>query len=181
VKRLEILHEIAPSAKRIYLIYDINYPNTKAALEKLRSAAPSLGLTLVEDPVSDIQELKTAIKARDMGGDTGIDAIFIMPDILNHSDGLTEIIIFANKHKLPVAGCMSNTVNAGAIFSFFPESINQGMLAAASADKIFKGTPAGTISVITPENYLIINYKAAQELGLTVPEGLLSQADKIIR
>jgi putative tryptophan/tyrosine transport system substrate-binding protein len=180
VKRLEILHEIAPNAKRIYLVYDVNYPNTKAALEKLRSAAPTLGLTLVEDPVKNIEELKAAIKVRN-SGNIGVDAVLIMPDILNHSDGLTEIIAFANKHKLPVGGCMSNTADVGAIFSFFPDSINQGMLAAASANKIFKGTSAGTIPVITPENYLRINNKVIQQLGLSASEKLLTQASEIIR
>jgi putative tryptophan/tyrosine transport system substrate-binding protein len=179
-KRLEILHEIAPNSRRIYLVYDINYPNTKAALEKLRSAAPSLGLTLVEDPVTNIEGLKAAIKARDTGN-LSVDAILIMPDILNHSDGLPEIIAFANKHKLPVGGCMSNTADAGAIFSFFPDSMNQGMLAAGSADKIFKGTAAGTIPVITPENYLKINNKVIQRLSLKVSENLLTQASEIIR
>jgi putative tryptophan/tyrosine transport system substrate-binding protein len=179
-KRLQILHEIAPDAKRIYLVYDINYPNTKAALEKLRSAAPSLGLTLVEDSVSNIDGLKAAVKARDTGN-TGVDAVLIMPDILNHSDGLVEIIAFAKKHKLPVGGCMGNTVEAGAIFSFFPDSIDMGMLAAASANEIIKGTVAGTIPVITPENYLRINNMVIQELGLTVSENLLTQAREIIR
>jgi putative tryptophan/tyrosine transport system substrate-binding protein len=180
VKRLEILHEIAPDAKRIYLAYDINYPNTKAALEKLHSAAPTLGLTLVEDPVKNIEELKAAIKVRDAGS-IGVDAVLIMPDILNHSDGLTEIIAFANKYKLPVGGCMGNTADAGAIFSFFPDSINQGELAASSADKILKGALAGTIPVITPENYLRINNKVIQQLGLNASEKLLVQASEIIR
>jgi putative ABC transport system substrate-binding protein len=182
-KRLEILHEIAPDAKRVYLIYDINYPNTKAALESLRAAAPSLGITLMEDPVSNIEELRVALKARDALDDIGVDAVLIMPDVLSHSlDGINEIITkFANEHKLPVGGCMGNTADAGAIFSFFPDSINQGMLAAASADKIFRGAPAGTIPVVTPESYLRINYKKIQELNLTVPEGLLSVAKEIIR
>jgi putative ABC transport system substrate-binding protein len=55
-----------------------------------------------------------------------------------------------------------------------------GELAASLADKIFRGTPAGTIPVVTPEDHLRLNYKAAQELGLTVPEGLLSLATEII-
>jgi putative ABC transport system substrate-binding protein len=182
-RRLEILHEIAPDAKRIYLVYDINYPNTKAALETLRATAPSLGITLVEDPVSNMEELKAALKARDALNDAGVDAILIMPDVLSHSvDGIDEIITkFANKHKLPVGGCMINTAYAGAIFSFFPDSINQGMLAAASADRIFKGARAGTIPVVTPESYLTINYRMIQELGLNVSDGLLVRADEILR
>jgi len=40
---------------------------------------------------------------------------------------------------------------------------------------------AGMIPLVTPEPHLRINYKATQELGLTVPEGMLAQADEIIR
>ncbi|CAG0935261.1 hypothetical protein TFLX_04093 [Thermoflexales bacterium] len=48
-------------------------------------------------------------------------------------------------------------------------------------DKIFKGLRAGTIPVISAENYIQINYKAAQAQGLTAPEGLLRQAHEVIR
>ena len=47
--------------------------------------------------------------------------------------------------------------------------------------KIFKGTPAGTIMLATPQTRLRINYKVIQELGLAVSDGLLSRADEIIR
>jgi putative tryptophan/tyrosine transport system substrate-binding protein len=56
-----------------------------------------------------------------------------------------------------------------------------GELAAPLADKILKGAPAGTTPVVTPEQTLTINNKVAEQLGLTVPEGLLSMANEIIR
>jgi putative ABC transport system substrate-binding protein len=62
-----------------------------------------------------------------------------------------------------------------------PDNIEVGQLAAPLVDKIFKGTPAGTIPVITPDPHLHLNFKLAQELGLTVPEGLLNQANEVIR
>jgi putative ABC transport system substrate-binding protein len=114
--------------------------------------------------------------------DIGIDAIFIMPEILTQSpEGWAVIIRFADEHKIPVAGGMVYTAKHGAIFSVVPDSVEMGELAASLADKIFKGTQAGTIMVVTPDSRLWLNYKAIQKLGLTVPEGLLSRADKIIR
>ena len=63
-----------------------------------------------------------------------------------------------------------------------PATLLKWMLwATPLADKIFKGTPPSTIPVVTPNQDLYINYKVAQELGLTIPEGLLSQATQIIR
>ena len=182
VKRLELLHELVPQAKRIYLIYDSNYPLAAPSLEGLRPAASSLGLTLVEDPVNNVQELQAALQKRAASDDIGIDAILIMPDILNNSpDGYLPILKFANEHKLPIGGGMNFTADLGAMYSFVPDNVDQGKLAATLADKIFKGTPAGAIMVATPKSYLRLNYKVIRELGLRMPEGLLSIADEVIR
>jgi putative ABC transport system substrate-binding protein len=182
LKRLDILRELVPQVKRVYLIYDKNYPNAPSTLEKLRPVASSLGITLVEDPVNNSEELKAALQKGAELDDIGIDAILVMPDILDHSpEGFGAILEFANEHKVPLGGGMEFTADLGAIFSFNPENFEMGTLAATLADKIFKGTPAGEIMVVTPPSHLRINYKVAQELGIEVPEGLLASADEIIR
>jgi putative ABC transport system substrate-binding protein len=182
VKRLEMLHELVPEAKRVYLIYDRNYPAIPIALEGLRPTSSSLGITLVEDTINNLEELKSAIEKRAASGDIGIDAILIMPDILTHSpDGFATILEFANKHKVPIGGCMGFMADLGALFSFFPDNIEMSKLAAGLVDNIFKGAQAGTIMVTTPKCYLRLNCKAIQELGLKVSEGLLNRADEIIR
>jgi putative ABC transport system substrate-binding protein len=182
VKRLDILHELVPKANRIYIIYDHNYPNAYAAIEQLRQAIRDMGLTLVEDPVNNLEELQAAIQKRAASDDIGIDAILIMPEILTQtSEGFKEILKFANEHKVPIAGAMAYTADLGAVFSYSPDTFEMGILAAIQADKIFKGTPAGTIMVATPTMYLRLNYKVIKELGLNVSEGLLSNAKEIIR
>ena len=67
------------------------------------------------------------------------------------------------------------------IFSYEIDMNTVGELAAILSNKILKGMPAGTIPVITPEAKLLINYKAAQEIGLNISENLLVRADEIIR
>ncbi|MFA5392948.1 MAG: ABC transporter substrate-binding protein [Candidatus Ratteibacteria bacterium] len=182
VKRFEFLVEIVPRAKRIYLVYDKNYPNTATALAGLRPMAKTKGITLVEDPVTNLEEFRTAVRKRAEANPIGIDAILLMPDILNNlPEGFGTILEFANKHKIPIGGGMGLTADMGAMFSFVPDNIDQGMLAASLADKIFKGTPAGSIPVVTPESHLRLNYKVIQKLGLTATEGLLGMADEIIR
>jgi putative tryptophan/tyrosine transport system substrate-binding protein len=182
VNRLDILHELMPQVKRVYLIYDPNYPTTPSALEQLHPAALSLGITLVEDPVNNLEELQSTLEKRTVLDDIGIDAILIMPEILTQSpDGFGAILKFAKKHKVPIGGSLVYTAERGAIFSFVPDNFEMGTLAATLADKILKGTPAGTIMVVTPDNHLRLNYKVIQELGLKVSEGLLSRAKEIIR
>jgi putative ABC transport system substrate-binding protein len=180
-KQVEFLHELVPEAKRVYLVYDRNYPNTAPALREMRSMASSLGITLVEDPVNDMEEFQAALQKRAALDDIGIDAILIMPDILNNSpEGFGAILTLANSNKLPIGSGTNLAVSLGSIFSFVPDNADQGKQAASLADKVFKGTPAGTIPVVTPEAHLWINYKVAKELGLNVSESLMARADEII-
>ena len=145
-------------------------------------AATSLGITLVENPVNNAEELQAALEKRAALDDIGIDAILIMPDFVNNSSvGLGVILEFANEHKLPLGGGTGISADLGALFSFVPDFFETGMLAAPIADKIFKGTPVGTIPVVTSDSRLRLNYKVIQELGLEASEGLLSRASEIIR
>jgi putative ABC transport system substrate-binding protein len=181
-KQVELLHELVPKAKRVYIIYDRNYPNTVPALKEMHSIASSLNITLVKDPVNNVQELQAALQKRAALDDISVDAILFMPDILNHSpDGFGAILEFASEHRVPLGGGMDFTVDLGAMFSYVPDNVDQGRLAAILVDKVFRGIPAGTIPVVTPECRLRLNYRVIQELGLEVSEGLLSRADEIIK
>ena len=182
LKRFEFLHELVPKAERIYAPYDKNYPGISYALDALYKEASSLNITLVEAPVATLDELKADLNMRSASKDIGVDAILIMTTLLTAGpDGFNAINEFAAKYKLAVGGSTNNNADMGAVFSYIPQNVDFGRLAAPLADKIFKGTPAGTIPVVSPEAYLRINYKKAQELGLTVSEGLLNMADEIIR
>ncbi len=182
VKRFEFLLELAPGVKRLWITYDANYPATKSALEALRPVVSSQGVALVEVPVADVAGIQADLQARAKSGDIGMDAILIMPEVLSQSpDGWAVISKFAAEHKVPIAGSAGFEADQGAVFSYIPDNIETGKMAAPLAGKILKGTPVGTMPVVTPESRLRINFKLAQQLGLTVPEGLLRQADQIIR
>ena len=182
VKRFEFLLELAPHIKRLYITYDVNYPLTRGVFEALRPVAASLDVTLVEVPVTSVEGIQADLQARAELDDIGMDAILIMPELLSQSPTTWPLISkFAAEHKVPIGGALGFTADHGAVFSYAPDTLELGRLAAPLADKILRGTPAGTIPLVTPENYLRLNYKRAQELGLTVPQSLLSLAREIIR
>jgi putative ABC transport system substrate-binding protein len=181
-KRLELLTQIVPTAKRIGLFYQVGYPTTEPALAVLRPLATKLGVTLVEFPVTSLDEMQADLEKLAQQEDIGVDAFLQMADGLTHSpQGAGLVMTFAQENQLPYGGGHYYQADQGAIFTYSPYDFEMGQLAAPIADKVLKGTPAGTIPLATPENHLIINYKVAQELGLTVPEGLLRLADKIVR
>jgi putative ABC transport system substrate-binding protein len=177
IKSLETLLEVAPQAKRIWLAYLQGYPTVPAQLEALRPAAASLGITLVEVPVTSTADIETDLQARAQSADLGIDAIMqIAEPVATWSDATAVISEFAAEHKMAYHG-----TGGKCIIILTTDPVQVGKQAATLADKILKGTPAGTISVVSADPVLTINYAVAQELGLTVPEGLLNRADKVIR
>jgi putative tryptophan/tyrosine transport system substrate-binding protein len=182
VKRFEILHELVPNAKRMWVAYLRDYPTMPNAFKVLRPAAEAVGVTLVEVPVTSLEEIQADLQARSASDDIGVDAILIVPEPLTAAPPVFEVISkFAEQHKLPIGGALLMTKDYGSLFGYTPDSVKVGEQTALLADKIFTGTPAGTIPVVTADSYLWLNYKMAQQLGLTVPDGLLRQAAQVIR
>jgi putative tryptophan/tyrosine transport system substrate-binding protein len=180
VKRLEILHKIAPKAKRIWIPHLKDYPTVPAAIAAVKLTTEPLGLTVIETPFADPSEMTSYLSAR--SGDSGMDAILLLPEPASVTPIFSDqIYAFAAAHNLPVASLIIQNTADGPIIGLMPSNAEFGNLAAKLADKIFKGIPAGDIPIVTPESDLEINYKLIQKLGLTADEGLLSTAKKIIR
>jgi putative ABC transport system substrate-binding protein len=182
VKRLEFLQELAPKAKRVLVYYDPHYPNNPPTLELLRPTASTMGITLVEVQATSAEEIKADLQARSASSDIGIDAILMMSEVVSTGpEAIAAITQFAAQHKVPILGGVMVPGDDGILLGYAPDAVDVGEVAAPLADKILKGTPAGTIPVVSPDSYLHFNYKQAQYFGLTVPEGILSQAVEIIR
>ena len=182
-KRLEILLQMAPNAKKIFVPYLKDYPNVPGQLDVIRPQAGSLGIELIEYAATSPQDLQAKLDSLVTTDGVGIDAILMIAEPLGITPPFyAELGKFAYDHKLPIGGALMTTAEGyDSIFGLLPDAKTAGEQAALLADKVFKGTVAGTIPVTTAENSLLINYKAAQALGLTVPEGLLKQANEVIR
>jgi putative ABC transport system substrate-binding protein len=182
LKRFEIMRELAPQATRMWVPYQRGYPIVDSQLEVLRPVAVAAGVTLIEAPAGNAAELQTLLDQRAQSADIGLDAILIIPEPLGvTSDAFLVMARFAAEHRIPIGGALMEVEGYGSLFDVGIDHFNTGKQAAPLASKILRGTPAGTIPVVSSESYLMIHYKLAQELGLTVSEGLLSQAVKIIR
>jgi putative tryptophan/tyrosine transport system substrate-binding protein len=182
-KRLEILLQMAPDAKKIFVPYLKDYPNVPGQLDAIRPQAASQEIELIEFGAASPQDLQAKLDSFVTSDGVGIDAILMIAEPLGITPPFyAELGKFAYDHKLPIGGAAMTTEEGYAsIFGLLPDAKTAGEQAALLADKVFRGTAAGTIPVNTAESYFQINYKAAQALGLTVPEGLLKQANEVIR
>ena len=182
LKRFEILRKIAPDAKRIWLPYQAGYPIVPPQLEALEPLAKAEGLTLISFPANNVGELQAELDRLSASDDIGIDAILnIVEPLAVAPDAFAVTAKFADEHELPMGGVYFAIDEYSSLFGVNVDFIESGRLAAPLADKVFKGTQAGTIPAVSPENFIQIDYKTAQELGLTVPDGVLKQANEIIR
>jgi len=182
IKRFEIMCELVPSAKQMWIPYQRGYPIVASQLEVLRPAAAAVGVKLEEAPADNAAELQTILDARAKSANIGMDVILFLAEPLAVTpDAFAVMGKFAAEHRLPVGGALMLVEGYGSVFGVNIDPANTGKQAAILADKILRGTQAGTIPVVSAESFFEINYKAAQKLGLNVSEGLLSRADKIIR
>jgi putative ABC transport system substrate-binding protein len=182
VKRFEIMRELAPQAKRMWIPYQRGYPIVAPQLEALRPAAEAAGVTLIEFPADNAVELEAELQQRAKQADPGMDVILAIAEPLAVTpDAFTVIAKFSYENNIPLGGILMSVDGYTSSFGVNVKSLPTGEQAAPLADKILKGTPAGEIPVVSSEQFLQIDYKAAQEMGLSVSEGLLSQADEIIR
>lgn len=182
LQRFEIMQEIAPYAKRIWIPYQKGYPIVKSQLEALRPAFISSGITMIEVPADNAADLDAQLQKQAKLFNKATDAILLLAEPLGVTpDAFAVMGRFADTHKIPVGGALMSAGGYESVFGLTPQSIPQGKQAAFLADKILQGTPVGTIPIVSAEPYFQLNYKAIQKLGLTVSEGLLNRADEIIR
>jgi putative ABC transport system substrate-binding protein len=182
LKRFEIMRELAPEATRMVVPYQRGYPIVDSQLEILHPTAEAAGVTLIEAPVDDAAELEDFLQAQAEGDDIGVDAILIIPEPLGVTpDPFLVMARFAAEHRIPIGGAIMEVGGYGSVFDVGIDHFKTGEQAAPLADKILQGTPAGTIPVVSSGSYLKIDYNVAQDLGVTVPESLLREADEVIR
>ena len=176
-KRLQLIKEIIPSAKRAALLWNPDNISSGANLEQLRYAAPGLGLmfTAVEARTANDLDGAFAILARERP-----DVVLITNDAV-HQCRIQKIIAFLFQHGLPAMFQDRDSVVAGGLMAYgasFPDMFRQG---AFFAQKILQGTPPADLPVQTPQRFqLVINLKTAKAIGVTISEAIQLQADEVI-
>jgi putative ABC transport system substrate-binding protein len=95
---------------------------------------------------------------------------------------LKRIADLSAKSRLPSLWHLSEFVDSGGLAAYGPDRSDQFRRAAIYVDKILKGAKPGDLPVEQPTKFeLVINLKAAKQIGLTIPPNVLARADRVIR
>jgi len=176
-KRLELLREMLPGAKRIGLLRDPTEPLSTTDRTRLALAATTLGLTVVVVEMSSAGELDAAV-AKLFGQD--VDVIYASSTITDNLRG--RLIELANRRRLPVVGGGARMAEAGALFTYNSSLPDKLRRSAHLVDKVLKGAKPADLPIEQPTKFeLVINLKAAKALGLTIPQSVLLRADEVIQ
>jgi putative ABC transport system substrate-binding protein len=177
-KRLELLHELVPAARKIALL--VNPTNTHAAESEARdmqAAAARFGLELQILNASTDDELEALLTALSQ---VRADALMIGADSFLNSRR-EKLGALTALHRLPAIQNSGEFAAAGGLAGFGGSGTDAYRIAGSYAGRILKGEKPADLPVQqSTKAELIINLKTAKALGLSVPLSLLGRADEVI-
>ena len=176
-KRLELMHELVPTATVMVLFINPTNPNAEAQSRDMQAAARTLGLQLHVLHASIERDFDTAfatlVQLRAGALVIGVDAFFI-----NRSEQLAALAL---RHAVPAIFAYREFVAAGGLMSYGDDNTDAFRLMGVYAGRILKGEKPADLPVQQATKFqLFINLKTAKALGITVPLPLLARADEVI-
>ena len=177
LKRLELLHELVPTATTLALLVNPTYPNAEALASTLQAEARILGLQLQVLHASTEREIDqvfaTLVQLRAGGLVIATDPFF-----LTRSE---QFAALALRHAIPSIFQYRAFATAGGLMSYGTSIEDLNRQAGIYTGRILKGEKPADLPVQQATKVeLIINLKTAKALGLTVPLPLLARADEVI-
>jgi putative ABC transport system substrate-binding protein len=177
-KRLQILHELLPSATVITALSNPLSPGAKLDTDEMLAAAQSLGLTIEVFHATreqDIDVFFSMLVARRMPA-------FIVLSSTLFSSLRNRIVSLAAFHAIPAIFGARIYAEAGGLISYGYDTVDGFRLCGIYTGRILNGEKPSDLPVVQPTKFeLVINLKAANALGLTIPETLLATADEVIQ
>jgi putative ABC transport system substrate-binding protein len=175
-KRLELLKEIVPKLSRVAVLGTSTIPGNEQALKETQLAAAAFGLQFQYLDIRDHKDIEPVFRAASKSRAQG--AV-----VLNGPPHIQRLIPdSAAKHRLPAIYFNSAIVEEKGLMSYGASLSDLDRRAAIYVHKILKGAKPADLPVEQPVKFeLIINLKAAKQIGLTIPPNVLARADRVIK
>jgi putative tryptophan/tyrosine transport system substrate-binding protein len=177
-KGLELLKDIVPRLSRVAVLGTSTRPGNAQSLKETELAAVALGVKLQHLDVLTPKDIETAFRA---AGNEHADGALVLQSSIHFSQR-TQIAELAVKSRLPATYPRREFVEDGGLMSYGVSISDLDRRAAIYVDKILKGAKPADLPVEQPTKFeLVINLKAAKQIGLTISPNVLSRADKVIK
>ncbi len=176
-KRLELLKEVVPAAKRVGILVSAGNPVNKLELDEANATAAKLGLVLHPFEVRVAEDFASAFAAFTA---QRADAVFVLssPLVFPNQKIIADSAVKAN---IPTVCALREYALAGCLIAYGPKYVEHFRRAAEMIDRIFKGTKPADLPVEQPTRFeFLVNLRTAKALRLSIQESLLLRADEVI-
>ena len=175
-KRLEVLHELIPTATKFAGLVNPANPATQDAMQRVSIAARRLGLQIIFVEASTEAEIEKAFVSAVRQGAAGL-----LADDAYFESRRDQVAALGLRHMLPTVLGSRESVAAGMLMFYGANYADFYRQAGICVGRILKGEKPADLPVVQPTKFdLIINLKTVKTLGLTVPDKLLALADEVI-
>ena len=177
-KRLEVLRDLLPQAKRMgVLVNPADAGTTDAQLKDIDAAARAMGLQIQVHNADTRDEIDAAFEA--MGRDRP-DAVFVGTTVFLNGRRV-QLAQLSTFYRLPAIYALRDFVEVGDLISYGSDIIDSFRKAGRYVGRVVKGAKPGELPIVRADKFeLVINTRTARMLGLTLPSSLLDRADEII-
>ena len=177
-KRIELFHQLLPSARRFLILYTERIDPSRIGLAEARAMAAKLGLTIDARDVTTRDDIARTMRALRRGD---VDAMLMVPNA--PIDNALRDIILPEAHRLglPIMGFSRPMAESGTVAAYGASFYDMGNQAARLAVKVLQGVPPRNIPFETPKQYFYtINRDVLEALGLNLTDTVTSAVDEII-
>jgi putative ABC transport system substrate-binding protein len=176
-KHLDLVKEIMPTVKTLGVIYNPGEANSITLLELLRKESPARGIALKEAAAPKSSDVLSA--AQSLVG--AVDAIYVPTDNTVVT-ALEAILKVGTQNRLPVFAGDTDSVPRGAIAALGFNYRDVGRQTGAIVARVLKGEKPGDIAVQGVEiTELFVNPKAAEAMGIAIPDSVVGRAKTVVR
>ena len=175
-RRVQLLKELVPKMARVAAIFNMSNPALPPQWNRVETAARSLG---IEPQLFDVRTAEEIERAFDSAQRQRADALIVGLDTLTQANQRL-IVDLAARRRLPAI--YASTEFVGGLITYGVHYPDMYRRAASYADRIFKGVKPADLPVEEPTRLeLVIDLKAANSLGLTIPPAVLVRVDRVIQ
>jgi len=176
-KRLDVLKEILPQLQRVAVIWEPNSAAGRDSMRETEKAARALRIDVEGFGVNRSDDFSGVFQSIATGRFDALD-VLAGPIV---TDNRARILAFSSQARIPGLYQERPFVEAGGLLSYGPNFEHLFHRMAYYVDRVLKGTKPADLPVERPTQFeLFINLRTAKALGLTIPAGVLSVADKVI-
>jgi putative ABC transport system substrate-binding protein len=176
-KRIEVLHDLLPTATKLGFLTNTNIPNSQQAISSAQAAATAVGSSLRVVAAATNREIDAAFASL---AQERIDGLVVTPGVL-FNNRRVQLATLAVRHGFPTVFPDRLFAEAGGLMSYAPNSTELGRELGIYVGRVLKGERPAELPVVQPTKFeLVINLQTARTLGVEVPPLLLARADEVL-